>query len=219
GAKYHLPVMKDLGSGNFVDFSKYGLLKEPTVQETVAAGADVITFSGDKMLGGPQAGIIVGKEEAVQSIRKNPINRALRIDKMTLAALEATLHLYRDEARAVSTIPTLQMLTMPVKRISSKARRLKNRLTKLGDNRLEATIMTSSSRVGGGALPLQELPTKCVGTKIKGLSVNALDRAMRHASPPTIGRIEDDLFVMDARTIQDEEIPIISAIFKKILTE
>ena len=219
GAKYHLPVMKDLGSGNFIDFSKYGLLREPTVQETVASGADVITFSGDKMLGGPQAGIIVGKEEAVDSIKKNPINRALRIDKMTLAALEATLHLYRDEARAVSTIPTLQMLTMPVKLISSKARRLKNRLRKLGDKRLETLIMTSSSRVGGGALPLQELPTKCVGTKIEGLSVNRLDLAMRQASPPIIGRIEDDLFVMDARTIQDEELPIISSIFKRILSE
>jgi len=219
GAKYHLPVMKDLGSGNFIDFSKYGLLREPTVQETVAAGADVITFSGDKMLGGPQAGIIVGKEEAVDSIKKNPINRALRIDKMTLAALEATLHLYRDEARAVSTIPTLRMLTMPVKLISSKARRLKNRLRKLGDKRLKAAIMTSSSRVGGGALPLQELPTKCVATKIEGLSANRLDLAMRHASPPIIGRIDDDLFVMDARTIQDEEIPIISSTFKKILSE
>ncbi|MDY6987580.1 MAG: L-seryl-tRNA(Sec) selenium transferase [Thermodesulfobacteriota bacterium] len=219
GAKYHLPVMKDLGSGNFIDFSKYGLLREPTVQETVASGADVITFSGDKMLGGPQAGIIVGKEEAVDSIKKNPINRALRIDKMTLAALEATLHLYRDEARAVSTIPTLRMLTMPVKLISSKARRLKNRLMKLGDKRLKAAIMTSSSRVGGGALPLQELPTKCVGTKIAALSANRLDLAMRHATPPVIGRIEDDLFVMDARTIQDEEIPIISSTFKKILSE
>ena len=219
GSKYHLPVMKDLGSGNFIDFSKYGLLREPTVQETVAAGADVVTFSGDKMLGGPQAGIIVGKEEAVQDIKKNPINRALRIDKMTLAALEATLHLYRDEAKAVSTIPTLQMLTMPTKLISSKARRLKNRLKKLGDHRLEATIVTSSSRVGGGALPLQELPTKCVGIKIEGMAVNRLDLALRHTNPPVVGRIEDDLFVMDARTIQDEEIPIISSIFKKILSE
>ncbi|MDY6837783.1 MAG: L-seryl-tRNA(Sec) selenium transferase [Thermodesulfobacteriota bacterium] len=219
GAKYHLPVMKDLGSGNFIDFSKYGLLREPTVQETVASGADVITFSGDKMLGGPQAGIIVGKEEAVQGIKKNPINRALRIDKMTLAALEATLHLYRDEAKAVSTIPTLQMLTMPTKLISSKARRLKNRLKKLGDHRLEATIVTSSSRVGGGALPLQELPTKCVGIKIEGMAANRLDLALRHTNPPVVGRIEDDLFVMDARTIQDEEIPIISSILKKILSE
>jgi L-seryl-tRNA(Ser) seleniumtransferase len=171
------------------------------------------------MLGGPQAGIIVGKQDAVDRIKKNPINRALRIDKMTLAALEATLHLYRDEARAVSTIPTLRMLTMPIKVISSKARRLRNKLTKLGDKRLRTAITASSSRVGGGALPLQELPTKCVAARIDGVSANGLDLAMRQASPPLIGRIEDDLFVMDARTIQDEEMPVISSIFETILSE
>ncbi len=219
GAKYHLPVMNDLGSGNFVDFSKYGLLKEPTVQEAVSTGADVVTFSGDKLLGGPQAGIIVGREDAVAAIKKNPVNRALRIDKMTLAALEATLHLYRDESQAISTIPTLRMLTMPAKAISAKARRLLNRLRKSGDNRLEVRVINSHSRVGGGALPLQELPTKCVAVTIGGLSANLLERAMREASPPIIGRIEDDLFVMDVRTIQDEEIPIIADTFEKVLAE
>ena len=219
GAKYHLPVMKDLGSGNFVDFSKYGLIKEPTVQETVAAGADVITFSGDKMLGGPQAGIIVGKEDAVERIKKNPINRALRIDKLTLAALEATLHLYRDEAEAVSTIPTLSMLTMPAKVIAGKARRLRDRLKKPGNNRLKVVLINSSSRVGGGSLPLQELPTKCVGIKIDGLSANRIERMMRQATPPVIGRIEDDLVVMDMRTVQNEEIAVIAATFEKILAE
>ena len=219
GAKYHLPVMKDLGSGNFVDFSKYGLIKEPTVQETVAAGADVITFSGDKMLGGPQAGIIVGKEDAVDRIKKNPINRALRIDKMTLAALEATLHLYRDEAEAVSAIPTLCMLTMPAKVIAAKARRLRDRLKRLGNNRLKVLLINSSSRVGGGSLPLQELPTKCVGIKIDGLSANRIERMMRQATPPVIGRIEDELVVMDMRTVQDEEIAVIAATFEKILAE
>ncbi len=219
GAKYHLPVMKDLGSGNFVDFSKYGLIKEPTVQETVAAGADVITFSGDKMLGGPQAGIIVGKEDAVDRIKKNPINRALRIDKMTLAALEATLHLYRDEAEAVSAIPTLCMLTMPAKVIAAKARRLRDRLKKLGNNRLKVVLINSSSRVGGGSMPLQELPTKCVGIKIDGLSANRIERMMRQAAPPVIGRIEDELVVMDMRTVQDEEIAVIAATFEKILAE
>ncbi len=219
GAKYHLPVMNDLGSGNFIDFSKYGLTMEPTVQETVATGTDVVTFSGDKMLGGPQAGIIVGKRDVVERIKKNPINRALRIDKMTLAALEATLHLYRDESQAVSTIPTLRMLTMPVNLIANKARRLQNRLKKLGDNRLETVLINSSSRVGGGALPLQELPSKCVGVKIEGLSANSIESMMRHADPPIIARIEDDLVVMDVRTIQDEEIATIASTFKKNLAE
>jgi len=219
GAKYHLPVMKDLGSGSFVDFSKYGLIKEPTVQETVAAGADVVTFSGDKMLGGPQAGIIVGRKDALERIKKNPVNRALRIDKMTLAALEATLHLYRDESKAVSAIPTLRMLTLPPKLIANKAKRLRNRLKKQGDDRLEAVIIDASSRVGGGALPLQELPTKCVGVRIKGFSANRIERIMREAAPPIIGRIENNLFVMDMRTVQDEEIAMIASTFKKILAE
>jgi L-seryl-tRNA(Ser) seleniumtransferase len=219
GAKYHLPVMKDLGSGNFVDFSKYSLLKEPTVQETVAAGADVVCFSGDKMLGGPQAGIIVGRKDAIEGIKKNPMNRALRIDKMTLAALEATLHLYRDEAQALSAIPTLHMLTMPAKEIASKSRRLLSRLRKLGNNRLEAVLVNASSRVGGGALPLQQLPTKCVGVTIEGLSASRIEQIMRKATPPVIGRIEEDLFLMDVRTIQDEEIPMIASAFEKMLEE
>lgn len=219
GAKYHLPVMKDLGSGSFVDFSKYGLIKEPTVQETVAAGADVVTFSGDKMLGGPQAGIIVGRKDALERIKKNPVNRALRIDKMTLAALEATLHLYRDESKAVSAIPTLRMLTLPPKLIANKAKRLRNRLKKQGDDRLEAVIIDASSRVGGGALPLQELPTRCVGVRIKGFSANRIERIMREAAPPIIGRIENDLFVMDMRTVQDEEIAMIASTFKKCIKD
>ena len=219
GAKYHLPVMKDLGSGNFVDFSKYGLIWEPTVQETVAAGAHVVTFSGDKMLGGPQAGMIVGRKDILDRIKKNPINRALRIDKMTLAALEATLHLYRDESKAVSNIPTLRMLTLPPKVIANKAKRLLKRLRKLADDRLETVIINASSRVGGGALPLQELPTSCVGVMIKGFSANRIDRAMREATTPVIGRIENDLFVMDMRTVQDEEINMIASTFKKTFAE
>ncbi|MBW2174273.1 MAG: L-seryl-tRNA(Sec) selenium transferase, partial [Deltaproteobacteria bacterium] len=163
GAKYHLPVMYDWGSGNLVDFSKYGLTAEPTAQETVATGIDLLTFSGDKMLGGPQAGIILGRKDVLEQIKKNPLTRALRIDKLTLAALEALLHLYRDESKAVSAIPTLRMLTLSPKIIDNKARRLQDRLKKIGDARLETVIMKASSRVGGGALPLQELPTKCVG--------------------------------------------------------
>lgn len=219
GAKYNIPVMNDLGSGSFVDFSEYGLMKEPTVQETVAAGADLVTFSGDKMLGGPQAGIIVGRKDVLEHIKKSPITRALRIDKMTLAALEATLHLYRDESKAVLAIPTLNMLTLSPRIIANRAKRLQNRLKKLGNEKLEAVIKNASSKVGGGALPLAELPTKCVGIEIKGLSANRIERLMLDATPPIIGRIENDLFVMDVRTIQDEEIAIIASTFKKILAE
>lgn len=217
GNKYHLPVMNDLGSGSFLDFSKYGLMREPTVQETVASGVDVATFSGDKLLGGPQAGIIVGRKGVVDRIKKNPINRALRIDKMTLAALEATLHLYRDEAKAVSAIPTLRMLTLPARIIANRAQRLRNRLRKLGHKRLEVVLLSSSSRVGGGALPLQELPTKCVGVRIEGMSANRIERLMRESTPPVVGIIEDDVFMMDVRTILDEEIPVVVSIVDNIL--
>lgn len=217
GKKYDLPVMKDLGSGSFVDLSRYGLIHEPTVQETVSAGADVVSFSGDKMLGGPQAGIIVGKKNVVERIKKNPVNRALRIDKMTLAALEATLHMYRDERKALSQIPTLRMLTLPIEEIAKKAKRLRNRIKAISEDRLKAELFDGSSRVGGGSLPLQELPTKCVGVQMAGLSASRLERRMRKSSPPVVGRIEDDWMIIDLRTVQTEEIPMISNTLEEIL--
>jgi L-seryl-tRNA(Ser) seleniumtransferase len=131
GAFHGLAVMEDLGSGTFIDFSKFGLAKEPTVQESVSTGADIVTFSGDKLLGGPQAGIIVGKTATIEKIKKNPLNRALRIDKMTLAALESTLRLYRQPENAVELIPTLNMILMPVARIEEKALKLFNILENL----------------------------------------------------------------------------------------
>ena len=216
GADHRIPVMEDLGSGTFIDFSKYGLLKEPTVQESVAAGADVITFSGDKLLGGPQAGIIVGKKEVVNRIKKNPITRALRIDKLTLTALESTLRLYRDEEKAVRMIPTLQMIMLPLKEVQKRAQHLAQALTGIGDKRMHIQLIERSSKTGGGALPLIELPTLCVGIQIKDMSVNALEKAMRSNDPPIIGRIEDDLFVMDPRTIQEDELSIIETAFANL---
>jgi L-seryl-tRNA(Ser) seleniumtransferase len=183
------------------------------VQESVTAGADVITFSGDKLLGGPQAGIIVGKKEAVNRIKKNPITRALRIDKLTLAALESTLRLYRDEEKAVRTIPTLQMIMLPLKEVQKRAQHLAQALTDIGDKRLQVQLIERSSKTGGGALPLIELPSLCVAVQIKDMSTNALEKAMRSNNPPVIGRIEDDLFVMDPRTIQQDELSIIETAF------
>ena len=217
GEKYHLPVMEDLGSGTFIDFSKYGLLKEPTVQESVATGADVITFSGDKLLGGPQAELIVGKKELVDKIKKNPITRALRIDKLTLAALENTLRLYRDEKTAIHAIPTLRMLTLPLDSIEKKAQRLRKIIESIDDPRIHIELIDLSSRAGGGSLPLLALPSKCVAIKLKGISVNAIERFMRQNSPPIIGRIEEDFFIMDLRTLQDDELSLIETAFKKIL--
>jgi L-seryl-tRNA(Ser) seleniumtransferase len=217
GKKHSLPVMEDLGSGTFIDFSRYGMLKEPTVQDSVAAGADIITFSGDKLLGGPQAGLIVGKKDYVDRIKKNPINRALRIDKMTLAALESTLRLYRDEAQAVRTIPTLRMMTQPIEEIEAKAGCLKSMLEKLGRPELKIQLLDLFSKPGGGSLPLLELPTKCLGATIEGLSANTLQKRLRASVPPVIGRIENDMFIMDARTVQDDDLAVIEKAFRHLL--
>ncbi len=217
GVRHGRPVMEDLGSGTFIDFSKYGLAKEPTVQESVAAGADVVTFSGDKLLGGPQAGLIVGKKPIIERVRQNPLARALRIDKMTLAALEATLRLYRDEKKAVRTIPTLRMLTMDPDEIENRASRIAESLNAIGDSRLQIALIDLPSKAGGGALPLLDLPSKCLRIMIQGMSVNTLEQNMRRHTPPIIGRIEDDAFVVDPRTLRDDDLPIIRSAVETVL--
>ena len=217
GARYQIPVMEDLGSGTFVDFSKYGLLKEPTVQESVAAGADVITFSGDKLLGGPQAGIIVGKKDLLNDIKKNPITRALRIDKLTLAALESTLRYYRNIDTAMVSIPTLRMLSLPFDHIETNAKELGKMLENIGDTRMSIKLINLSSRAGGGALPLLNLPSKGVGVEIQGISANSIEEYLRNNELPIIGRIEDDIFIMDLRTVQDDELLTIKNAFNNML--
>lgn len=219
GRKHDLPVMEDLGSGTFIDFSRYGLSKEPTVQDSVAAAADVITFSGDKLLGGPQAGLIVGKKAAIDRIKKNPLTRALRIDKLTLAALESTLRLYRSEPEAVRLIPTLRMMLQPISVLEENAGRLKALLTAVGGKRLRIEILDLISRPGGGSLPLLELPSKGLGISVAEMSANSLEKHLRRSSPPIIGRIEEDRVVMDMRTLQDDELEIIQRAFANLLNE
>ncbi|MFO7971569.1 MAG: L-seryl-tRNA(Sec) selenium transferase [Desulfobacterales bacterium] len=217
GATHQIPVMEDLGSGTFVDFSKYGLLKEPTVQESVAAGVDVVTFSGDKLLGGPQAGIIVGKKDLIDKIKKNPITRALRIDKLTLAALESTLRHYRNIDREMDSIPTLRMITLPLGHIEKRAKELAKLIETTGDSRISVCLVDLFSRPGGGAFPLQKLPSKGVRVKVQGISANAVEKKMRGNDIPVIGRIEEDYFVMDLRTILDDELPIIEKAFENMM--
>ncbi|MFW5854395.1 MAG: L-seryl-tRNA(Sec) selenium transferase [Thermodesulfobacteriota bacterium] len=217
GRRRGLPVMEDLGSGTLVDFSRYGMIREPTVMDSVSAGPDLVTFSGDKLLGGPQAGLIVGKKKVLDAVKKNPLTRALRIDKMTLAALESTMRLYRDPKRAVREIPTLRMLTAPGAEIERRAEECKGLLEGIGDGRLSIQILNRPSRVGGGALPLQELDSRCLGLKIEGISANTLERRMRNSDPPVIGRIEDDRFLLDFRTIQDDELTLIAEAVGRLL--
>lgn len=219
GKQFNIPVMEDLGSGNFIDLPRYGLAAEPTVQDSVAAGVDVVTFSGDKLLGGPQAGLIVGKKELLEQIKANPLTRALRIDKMTLAALEATLRIYRDEGEAIAQIPTLHRLLMQPGEIEGKALRLTEALRKLADARMSLTSVSLSSRAGGGALPMLDLPSHCVGVHIDGQSANTIEQRMRNHKPSIIGRIENDLFILDPRTIEEGEIGLIAEAFGQLLGE
>jgi len=209
GDRYHLPVMEDLGSGSLVDYSRFGLPKEPTVQEALTDGADLVTFSGDKLLGGPQAGIILGKAEFVERCRKNPTNRALRVDKLTLGALEATLELYREPEKALAEIPTLAMITAPYERLRERANRLAARLKGLGLERLEVSTTEGISRVGGGAMPLAAPRTRLLQVAIKGISPTRLEQALRAGEPPVICRLEDGRLLMDVRTLVADDAAVI----------
>ena len=209
GKELGIPVMEDLGSGTFVDFSKFGLPAEPVVADSIASGADVVTFSGDKLLGGPQAGIIAGKKEALDQIKSNPLTRALRIDKMTLAALEATLRLYRDPAKAMEEIPTLRMLTMDFDTIAQRADQWQADLAARCKDQAVIATADLNSRPGGGSFPELVLPTRCLTVKPAKLSVTRLERAMREQTPAVIGRIENDQYVIDPRTVQTGQEDII----------
>ncbi len=224
GKDKNIPVMEDLGSGTLIDFSKYGLPAEPTIADSVHSGADVVTFSGDKLLGGPQTGIIVGKKETIDQIKKNPLTRALRVDKMTLAALESTLKLYRDEKKAIREIPTLRMLTIPFKNICKKADRLfktiENAIGTLADiDPIDIKLADMNSRPGGGSFPELELATRCITIQPRNMSVSKLEIKMRLSTPAIIGRIENNKYILDPRTIQNDQEVIISSTLAKILVK
>ena len=210
-AKRHgLIVIEDLGSGNLVDLTPYGFIHEPTVQESIKAGADIVTFSGDKMLGGPQAGIIVGKRKLVEKIRTNPMNRAVRIDKLTLAGLEGILRLYREPEKALKRIPTLSMLTMTYEQTKVRAQKFARRLRAMKLPGIKVSLKDTISRVGGGALPLQELRSVAVaiegaGQRGEAFDASALERALRKGSPPVVARIEDEALLFDLRTVKDSQ--------------
>jgi L-seryl-tRNA(Ser) seleniumtransferase len=214
GRRHAVPVMQDLGSGCFVDLTRFGLQGEPLVQDSVRSGADVITFSGDKLLGGTQAGIILGRKELIARLKKNPLTRALRVDKLTLAALEATLRLYRDEDTAIQAIPTLRMIATDLKTLEDRARGLVEALRANMAESIGVEIMDGYSMVGGGALPVQNLPTKLVAMSSKEMSAARLEVRFRGYMTPIIGRVEQELFLLDVRTLQpgDEEIITAAAI-------
>lgn len=209
--KYNIPIIEDLGSGVLIDLSKYGLQYEPTVQNSLINGVDVVTFSGDKLLGGPQAGIIVGKKKYIDMMKKNPLTRAFRVDKFTIAALEGTLKYYLEEASAIEEIPTLSMLTMPISKIDDKAKKLKVEIeNRVIGSKVKIEIKDDYSEVGGGSLPLEKLETKCVVLSIEGYSTQEIENRLREFHIPIVTRLYRDRIYFDLRTISDEEISIVA---------
>lgn len=208
--KYKIPLIEDLGSGVLIDLSKYGLQYEPTVGESLDKGVDVVTFSGDKLLGGPQAGIIIGKKEYIDKMKKHPLTRAFRVDKFTISALEATLKYYLDEKKAIENIPTLKMLTMTPEILNIKAEDLLKKINnKINSDNIELEIKDEFSEVGGGSLPLEKLPTKCIVLRIKNKSTQEFENKLRAYKIPIITRLYKDKIYLDLRTINEEDYDII----------
>lgn len=204
GKKHNLPVIEDLGSGVFIDLSKYGLEYEPIVLDSIHRGADIVTFSGDKMLGGAQAGIIVGKKKYISAMKKNQLTRALRVDKLTICALEATLRMYLDEEEAVKNIPTLNMITMPMEELERKANLLYAEIEKLN---LDADVHIEEclSQVGGGSMPLETMKSRGIAITPNNMNVSTLERKLRLSDSHIIARVYDNKYVLDVRTIFEDE--------------
>lgn len=203
GRQHGVPVMEDLGSGALVDLSGYGLPKEPLVAERLAAGADVVTFSGDKLLGGPQAGLIAGTRRAVDAIRDNPLHRAVRCDKMTLAALEATLRLYQQSPDLPRDIPTLGFFTRPLAEIAAVALEARDLIARALGPDFQVTVEDGASQIGSGALPIDRLPTKVLAVTSPAARPDAIAARFRAARPAIVGRVSEDRFLLDVRTILD----------------
>ncbi len=214
GKRRGIPVMDDLGSGAFLDLSPYGVKDEPPVQASVAAGADVVTFSGDKLLGGPQAGLIVGRKAAVEKIRRHPLFRALRVDKLTLTALEATLKLYLDRERLLRELPTLRMIALPLDACERRALALAAALKPIPG--LSVEILDDASEFGGGSVPAQQIPTKVVALRHAAIPLDALDARLRAGSPCVFARVQRDRVLLDVRTLQEGEDREIAASLARI---
>jgi L-seryl-tRNA(Ser) seleniumtransferase len=216
GEKHNLPVIYDLGSGLMIDLEPYGIYGEPTIPESLASGVDILCFSGDKLFGGPQAGIIVGKKVYIDQMKKNPLTRAFRPDKLTLAALEATLRIYLTSPDVETCIPTLAMITMEPENIQEKANNLFEMIKNKVEN-CEVKIINEKSQVGGGSAPTQEIPTFAVSIKPTKISVNTIEQKLRNNGTPIIVRISQESVIIDLRTVAENELLYIANALAKIL--
>lgn len=210
-----IPVVEDIGSGVLIDYSKYGLQYEPTVQESIRKGLDVVTFSGDKMLGGPQAGIIVGKKKYIDKMKQNQLTRALRIDKMTLAALEGTLQHYLEESEAIKNIPTLMMLLCPLSELKKRAQKLKKKLQNKTD-KITFTIALDYSMVGGGSMPTEKMETYVIKVKSDLFTAKQIEERLRMNTVAIIVRINNNEVLMDLRTLFQEDYELITDAFSEM---
>ncbi len=206
--EHQLPFWVDLGSGTLVDLERWGLPHEPTPRDAIGNGADLVTFSGDKLLGGPQCGLIVGRKDLIAKIRKNPMKRALRIDKIRMAALEATLRLYADPDKLVKEVPTLRLLTRPQADIEAQATRLLPALVTAVGETADAAVINCASQIGSGALPVDALPSAGIAMTPRGKNRNSaaerLSNAFRKLPVPVVGRVNDGAFILDLRCLDDE---------------
>lgn len=216
GRQTGIPVVHDLGSGLIIDVRPFGLRKEPTVPESVAAGVDLTCFSGDKLLGGPQAGLVVGRKPLIDQMKQNPLMRAFRVDKLTFAALLATLELFRDPDCLPQTHPVIRMMAATLETVAMQADALADRLGAISSAPWKITVQASESEIGGGALPDQRLPTRVVALYPIGLSAHALARLFRLGQPAIFGRIESDCLLFDVRSLLPDDPALIEAVARKV---
>ena len=209
GREKDIPVIEDIGSGVLIDLSKYGLEYEPTVQDSIKAGVDVVSFSGDKLLGGPQAGIIVGKKKYIDKMKKNPLTRAFRIDKFTATILEMIFHEYLNEENAIKNIPVLSLITKDLKEIEKNANALFNKIENL-ENVADINVEDTFSQIGGGSLPAERIKSKSVTIMPKNISTQSLEAKLRAGKNPVVGRISEEKLILDMRTVLEDEIDILA---------
>ena len=209
GREKDIPVIEDIGSGVLIDLSEYGLEYEPTVQDSIKAGVDVVSFSGDKLLGGPQAGIIVGKKKYIDKMKKNPLTRAFRIDKFTATILEMIFHEYLNEEDAIKNIPVLSLITKDLEEIEKNANALFNKIENL-ENVADINVEDTFSQIGGGSLPAERIKSKSVTIMPKNISTQSLEAKLRAGKNPVVGRISEEKLILDMRTVLEDEIDILA---------